>query len=55
MSLGWYYLGNIEKTREYLAKAQQDGVSKTRITLINRDLAALIEPDGVNQSRKESN
>jgi hypothetical protein len=55
MALGWYYLGDISKTREYLAKAIQDGLTKIRITQINRDLGALFETDVVGQQQEKIN
>ena len=45
LALGWYYLGDIENTRQYLAKAQRDGITKDRIIQINRDLGAFLESD----------
>jgi tetratricopeptide (TPR) repeat protein len=55
MALGWYYLGDIGKTQEYLAKAQQDGMTKNRITQINRELATFLESDNLCQQRGEAN
>ncbi len=43
MALGWYYLGDIEKTRQYLTKAQQDGITKDQIIKINRGLGSLLD------------
>ena len=55
LALGWYYLGDIEKTRQYLAKAQQDGVTKNMIIRINRELEALLEPDSYSQQGEGAN
>jgi hypothetical protein len=54
-AIGWYYLGDIGKTREYLAKAQQDGLTKERITQINPELGAILEMDNLGQKAEEAN
>jgi len=55
MALGWYYLGDIAKTREFLVKAQQEGITKKRIVEIDPELGALLESDSFNQQAEEAN
>jgi hypothetical protein len=53
LAVGWYYLGNLEKTRQYLTMAQQDGVTKQKIIRINRELGALLESDSSTDKQVE--
>lgn len=55
LALGWYYLGDIEKTRQNLAKAQQDGLTKQRITQINPELGAIFEMNNLGRKAEEAN
>jgi hypothetical protein len=55
LAVGWHYLGDIEKTRQYLTKAQQDGVTKDMIIQINRELEAFLEPDSYGQQGEGAN
>lgn len=55
LALGWYYLGDMEKTRQYLAKAQQDGVTKNMIIQANRELGAFLESDNYSRQGEEAN
>jgi hypothetical protein len=55
LAIGWYYLGDIGKTQQYLTMAQEDGFTKQKIIQINPELKSVLEMDNFNQKAEEAN
>lgn len=55
LALGWYYLEDIGKTREFLAELQREGVTKDMISRINPKLGELFVLEDPGLKKVEEN